>query len=153
MAIMQPMKDFLALMFFKGALVDDPDGILREQGPNSRAAKRLEFTGVEAIRAAEPQLRALVASAIAVEASGAKLPPRVEQVAIQRNVEGAQELHDALADPPFPPGPGGAAHNGRAIGHHRLGIAGRIGDVLGIALRSLGDRGGAEADQDVIGID
>ena len=88
-AIMQPMKDFLALMFFKGALVDDPDGILREQGPNSRAAKRLEFTGVEAIRAAEPQLRALVASAIAVEASGAKLPPGGE-------LELPEELTEAL---------------------------------------------------------
>ncbi len=90
-AIMQPMKDFLALMFFKGALVDDPDGLLREQGPNSRAAKRLEFTGIDAIMAAEAQVRALVASAIAVETSGAKLPPRGE-------LELPEELTEALAD-------------------------------------------------------
>ncbi|MEP3074368.1 YdeI/OmpD-associated family protein [Maricaulis sp.] len=89
-AIMQPMKDFLALMFFKGALVDDPDGLLREQGPNSRSAKRLEFTGADAIRSAEPQLRALVASAINVEASGAKLPPRTD-------LELPEELTEALA--------------------------------------------------------
>lgn len=89
-AIMQPMKEFLALMFFKGALVEDPDGLLREQGPNSRSAKRLEFTGVDAIRSVEPQLRALVESAIAVEASGAKLPPRCD-------LELPEELTEALA--------------------------------------------------------
>ncbi len=30
-AIMQEMKDFLALMFFKGALLDDPAGVLEDQ--------------------------------------------------------------------------------------------------------------------------
>ena len=33
--IFQEMKEFLALMFFKGALLSDPDGILEQQGPNS----------------------------------------------------------------------------------------------------------------------
>jgi uncharacterized protein YdeI (YjbR/CyaY-like superfamily) len=44
--IVQEMKKFLALMFFKGALLEDPEGILREQGPNSRSARRIEFTSV-----------------------------------------------------------------------------------------------------------
>jgi len=39
--IMQPMKNFLALMFFKGALLADPQGLLEEQGPNSRSARPL----------------------------------------------------------------------------------------------------------------
>ena len=39
--ILQEMKGFLALMFFKGSLLDDPDGVLREQGPNSRSARRI----------------------------------------------------------------------------------------------------------------
>jgi len=90
-AIMQPMKGALSLMFFKGALMDDPDGLLCDQGPNSRAAKRLEFTDAEAIRAVEPQVRALVASAVAVEASGVDLPPR-------RELELPGELTEALAD-------------------------------------------------------
>ena len=34
--ILQEMKEFLALMFFKGALLNDPERILEEQGPNSR---------------------------------------------------------------------------------------------------------------------
>ena len=45
--ILQEMKDFLALMFFKGALMIDPVGALEEQGPNSRMARRMCFTSVE----------------------------------------------------------------------------------------------------------
>ena len=48
-AIFQEMKDFLALMFFKGALLDDATGVLREQGPNSRSARRIEFTSAEEV--------------------------------------------------------------------------------------------------------
>ena len=46
-AILQEMKGFLALMFFKGALLSDPDGVLTEQGPNSRSARRICFTSVD----------------------------------------------------------------------------------------------------------
>ncbi|MBT8217182.1 MAG: DUF1801 domain-containing protein, partial [Acidimicrobiia bacterium] len=35
--IVQEMSEFLALMFFKGALLADPEGVLEEQGPNSRS--------------------------------------------------------------------------------------------------------------------
>ena len=39
--IVQEMKGFLALMFFKGALLKDLKGILVDQGPNSRSARRV----------------------------------------------------------------------------------------------------------------
>ena len=39
--IIQEMKGFPALMFFKGALLKDPEGVLEEQGPNSRSARRV----------------------------------------------------------------------------------------------------------------
>ena len=42
--IFQEMKDFLALMFFKGALLDDPQDVLEAQGPNSRSARRMRVT-------------------------------------------------------------------------------------------------------------
>ncbi len=42
--IIQRMKGFLALLFFKGALLKDPDGILERQGPNSHAGYRMRFT-------------------------------------------------------------------------------------------------------------
>ena len=46
-AILQEMNDFLALMFFKGALLDDMAGVLEEQGPNSRSARRMTFRSVD----------------------------------------------------------------------------------------------------------
>ena len=73
-AILQRMKPFLALMFFKGALLDDPDGLLEEQGENSRSARRLCFTSVEQVARMEPSVRALVRSAIAVSEAGLELP-------------------------------------------------------------------------------
>lgn len=81
-AILQEMKDFLAVMFFKGALLDDPGGLLRSQGPNSRSALRLELTSVEAVHEAEAALRAYVAQAIAVEEAGLGVgpPPDLELV-------------------------------------------------------------------------
>ena len=45
--IVQEMKGFLALMFFKGALLGDPDGVLEEQGANSRSARRICIRSID----------------------------------------------------------------------------------------------------------
>src|SRR5690606_7881974 len=42
-AIIQPFKEHCALMFFKGALLEDTHGLLRSQGQNTQSAMRLEF--------------------------------------------------------------------------------------------------------------
>ena len=73
--IVQEFKPHLALMFFKGALMADPAGVLEEQGENSRAAMRMTFTSVEDVDRLTPTIREYVAEAVAVEESGAKLPP------------------------------------------------------------------------------
>ena len=73
--IMQEMKAFLSLMFFKGALLDDPTGALRSQGAESRSALRLEFTSASEITESTEVIRALVKSAIAVEAAGLTVGP------------------------------------------------------------------------------
>ena len=74
-AIVQEMKEFLALMFFKGALLADPDGVLEEQGPNSRSARRLEFTSVADVERLADTVRRCVAEAIDVEAHGLSVGP------------------------------------------------------------------------------
>jgi uncharacterized protein YdeI (YjbR/CyaY-like superfamily) len=68
--IFQPFKELCALMFFKGALLDDPAGLLREQGSNTQAALRLEFRSMEDVRAAEPHLAGYVRQAIENERDG-----------------------------------------------------------------------------------
>ena len=73
--IVQEMKAFLALMFFKGALLTDPAGVLEEQGDNTRAARRMTFTSVEDVDRLAPTIAGYVNAAVAVEESGAALPP------------------------------------------------------------------------------
>jgi uncharacterized protein YdeI (YjbR/CyaY-like superfamily) len=72
--IFQPFKELCALLFFKGVLLEDPDGVLREQGENTRAALRLEFRSVADVAAAKRALAALVKEAIRVEQAGLSLP-------------------------------------------------------------------------------
>lgn len=72
-AIIQRMNGFLALMFFKGALLKDPDGVLERQGPNSRAGFRMRFTSVKDVTRQAKSLKALVREAIDVEKQGLKV--------------------------------------------------------------------------------
>ena len=82
-AIMQPMKSFLALMFFKGALLSDPLGLLESQGPNSRSAKRVCLRSVADVTKNSSAISKLIAEAIAVEEQGIEVAPapKVELVA------------------------------------------------------------------------
>jgi uncharacterized protein YdeI (YjbR/CyaY-like superfamily) len=94
-AILQEMNDFLSLMFFKGFLLKDPKHVLVEQGPNSRSAKRIEFTSVDDVTKHAKTVVALVNEAIAVEKAGLKVGPAPELTFVD-------ELHHRLdADPKF----------------------------------------------------
>ncbi len=62
-AIIQPFKGSVALMFFRGAIMKDPKGILVEVGPNSQAAKRVEFTSMAEVKKHAPTLKAYIKEA------------------------------------------------------------------------------------------
>lgn len=74
--IFQPFKELCALLFFKGALLQDPDGALKEQGENTRSGRRLEFRCVADVVAAKRTIAALVQDAIRVEQAGLSVPKR-----------------------------------------------------------------------------
>lgn len=74
--IMQPFKAHLSLMFFKGALLDDPEGILRSQGENTQAARRIEFTSAEQVTESGSTLKSYIEKAMAVEDAGLEVPKR-----------------------------------------------------------------------------
>ena len=101
-AIIQRFKGFLALMFFKGALMKDPEGILKSQGKDTRSALRLEFTNVAEIKGLKGTIRDYVAEAIAVEKSGrqvgqAEIPDVPEElIAAMEADPKLQEAFDAL---------------------------------------------------------
>jgi uncharacterized protein YdeI (YjbR/CyaY-like superfamily) len=66
-------KDYCALLFFKGALMKDPEGVLIQQTENVQAGRQIRFTNLGEIVLMEPVLKAYIEDAIAVEKSGAKI--------------------------------------------------------------------------------
>src|SRR4030081_478116 len=71
--IIQGFKEYCALMFCKGALLNDPNGILKKPGENTQAARQIRFTNVQEIVEMEPILKAYLYEAIEVEKAGLKV--------------------------------------------------------------------------------
>ena len=92
--ILQEMNEFLALMFFKGALLEDSGGILEEQGPNTRSARRVRFTSVEDVARLSDTIRAYIDEAIDVEEAGLDVGPAPQPVLVE---ELQNRLDDDLA--------------------------------------------------------
>ena len=66
-------KEYCALLFFKGALLKDANGILIQQTENVQAARQIRFTNVREIVEMEPILKAYIHEAIEVEKAGLKV--------------------------------------------------------------------------------
>ena len=63
-------KEYCAILFMKGALVKDPEGILIQQTENVQAARQIRFTNVREITAMESILKVYITEAIKVEKAG-----------------------------------------------------------------------------------
>ena len=63
-------KEYCALLFFKGALLADADGILIQQTENVQSARQIRFTSAKQIVKMERILKAYVYEAIEVERAG-----------------------------------------------------------------------------------
>ena len=66
-------KEYCALLFFKGALLNDPHGILIQQTKNVQSARQIRFTDVTEIAKMEKVVKAYVYEAIEVERAGLKV--------------------------------------------------------------------------------
>src|SRR5687768_2460927 len=66
-------KEYCALLFFKGALLSDPNGILIQQTENVQAGRQIRFTSVREIVKMEPILKDYIHEAIEVEKAGLKV--------------------------------------------------------------------------------
>jgi len=66
-------KEYCALLFFKGALLKDPKGILIQQTENVQAGRQIRFTNVRQIVEMKPILKAYIQEAIDVEKAGLKV--------------------------------------------------------------------------------
>ena len=66
-------KEYCAVLFFKGALLQDANGILVKQTENVQAERQVRFTNVQEIITMEPVLKAYILEAIEVEKAGLKV--------------------------------------------------------------------------------
>ncbi|MGN7823680.1 hypothetical protein HGH92_27670 [Chitinophaga varians] len=68
--LMHGFKEYCAILFFKGALMADPEGILVIQTENVQATRQVRFTNVREIVKLTRALKAYVYEAIEIEKAG-----------------------------------------------------------------------------------
>ena len=95
-------KEYCALLFFKGALMKDPNHILIQQTENVQAGRQIRFAGTGEIRQLEPALNTYVREAVAVEKAGLKVPLKRTAdyeipVEFQNELDKSQTLKKAFA--------------------------------------------------------
>ena len=71
--LIHDFKDYCALLFFKGALLKDPKGILIQQTKNVQSARQIRFTKLSEVTKLEPAIKSYVKEAIKVEKAGLKV--------------------------------------------------------------------------------
>src|SRR5258706_10042074 len=71
--LMYVFKEYCALLFFKGALLNDANGILVQQTKNVQASRQIRFTNIQEIVKMKPILKAYIYEAIEVEKAGLKV--------------------------------------------------------------------------------
>ncbi len=66
-------KEYCAFLFFKGVLLNDPNGILIQQTKNVQTGRQIRFTNTREIVEMEPILKAYIFEALEVEKAGLKV--------------------------------------------------------------------------------
>jgi uncharacterized protein YdeI (YjbR/CyaY-like superfamily) len=102
--LIHEFKEYCAILFIKGALLQDAHGILIQQTKNVQSARQVRFTNVREIVELEPVLKAYILEAIEVEKAGLKVDFKkasefnVPEELISRleEVPGLQDAFDAL---------------------------------------------------------
>lgn len=72
--IIHGFKEYCAILFVKGVLLKDPEGILIRQTENVQAGRQIRFTGLQDVLDLESSIKAYIHEAIEVEKSGMKVP-------------------------------------------------------------------------------
>lgn len=102
--LMHGFKEYCALLFMKGSLLQDPNSILIQQTENVQAARQIRFTNVQQIIELEPILKSYILAAIDVEKAGLEVelkktedfPMPEEFIDTLEQVPGLQDAFEAL---------------------------------------------------------
>jgi uncharacterized protein YdeI (YjbR/CyaY-like superfamily) len=71
--LMHGFKDYCALLFHKGVLLNDDNGILIQQTENVQSARQIRFSNIQEIDELAPTIKAYIYEAIEVEKAGLKV--------------------------------------------------------------------------------
>ncbi|MEN2400154.1 DUF1801 domain-containing protein [Flavobacterium sp. MC2016-06] len=71
--LIHTFKEYCALLFFKGALLNNEEGLLIQQSENVQAARQIRFTNLEEITKSKATIKACICEAIEVERAGLKV--------------------------------------------------------------------------------
>lgn len=71
--LIHTFKEYCALLFFKGALLQDTNGVLIQQTERVQAARQIRFTTIQEIAELVPVLKTYIYEAIEVEKAGLKV--------------------------------------------------------------------------------
>jgi uncharacterized protein YdeI (YjbR/CyaY-like superfamily) len=66
-------KEYCAVLFFKGVLLNDADHILIQQTENVQVARQMRFTSIKEVNDTEASLKAYIYEAIEIEKAGLKV--------------------------------------------------------------------------------
>jgi uncharacterized protein YdeI (YjbR/CyaY-like superfamily) len=90
-------KEYCAILFMKGALLPDPNGILIQQTEQVQAARQIRFTNVREIVKMKSILKAYAREAMGVEKAGLKVTlKKTEEYAIPEEFQRALNKNRAL---------------------------------------------------------
>jgi uncharacterized protein YdeI (YjbR/CyaY-like superfamily) len=100
-AMLVSLREYCALAFFKGSLLEDGDGVLESPGPNSHHMRQLRFRSADEVKKARPRIQALLAQAIQLEKAGRKVeraatPREPMPEELQRRLAGDAALKEAF---------------------------------------------------------
>jgi uncharacterized protein YdeI (YjbR/CyaY-like superfamily) len=71
--LIMPLKETCTLLFTKGALMQDPEGLLVQPGENSQSARQMRFTSLAEIGKREKSIKSYLKDAVGVEKAGLKV--------------------------------------------------------------------------------
>lgn len=98
-ALLHVFKEYCAVLFVKGALLQDPDGLLITQTENVQAARQVRFRTADEVRAQEPAVAALLQQAIQLERAGAKVEfKKASEFAVPAEFQAQLDADSALRE-------------------------------------------------------
>lgn len=94
--VIQGFKDYCALLFMKGYLLNDPDGVLVKTGENTVVGRQIRFHSVREVVELKTTLKSYIYQAVEVEEAGVKAPRKTAEFVIPEELRRKLDKSSAL---------------------------------------------------------